>query len=73
MEKKRKRGKRGARQNEELLQNSDHRDVSNNSILVKFSLLNARLLKANEFIIRDELDSSNAEFTVITETTRKCD
>ena len=35
---------------------------------MKFSLLNARSLKANEFIIRNELDSSDAEFTVITET-----
>ena len=68
MEKKKKRGRRGARRNKELQQNSDYRDVSNNSILVKFSLLNARSLKVNEFIIRDKLDSSDAEFAVITET-----
>ena len=36
--------------------------------MVKFSLVNPRSLKANEFIIRGELDSSDAEFAVITET-----
>ena len=47
---------------------STNNEVIENSILIQFLLLNVRSLKANKFIIRDELDTCDIEFAVITET-----
>ena len=66
MEEKKEATSRGARLYK-TTKSSTNNEVIENSILIQFLLLNARSLKANEFIIRDELDTCDAEFAVITE------
>ena len=66
LNKRRKRGKRGGREARKL-----HTPVPQNNLKAtdfKFLLLKARSVRAREFLIRDEIDSSNVEFAVITET-----
>ena len=71
---RRRRGKRGGRHvklwqyNRSSPSSIDcHHDDTQN-IVVPFMLLNARSIKAREYLIRDELYTTNAEFAVVTET-----
>ena len=50
------------------ISSTDHHHDHIQNIVVPFTLLNAYSIKAREYLIHDELDTTNAEFAVVTET-----
>ena len=62
--KSRRRGKRGGKHIRQL--KDIHISVRRDGIDIQFLLLNARSIKSKEFLIREEIDSTDAEFVVLT-------
>ena len=64
--KRRRHGKRGGKDIRQL--KHIHTSAKSDGIDIRFLLLNARSIKCKEFLIREEIDSTDAEFVVVTET-----